>query len=90
MTKPNRRAGLHRSYAQIILFPLKFYGPLHVLPKSQKNEKEMHWGRTSMAVGEDLNGSGGACEGGVRCTREPQRRARVGGAHGGCGGGHTL
>jgi hypothetical protein len=42
MTKPNRRAEHHRSYAQINLFPFKFYRPPHILPKSQKNEKEKH------------------------------------------------
>jgi hypothetical protein len=60
MTKPNGRAGHHISYAQINPFPFKFYGPPHVLPKSQKK----HWARTSTALGEDLDGGGGA-RGGV-------------------------
>jgi hypothetical protein len=55
MTKPNRRAEHHISYAQINLFPFKFYRPPHILPKSQKNEKEKHvalkhWERTSTVV----------------------------------------
>jgi hypothetical protein len=78
MTKPNRRTGHHRSYAQI-------------------NEKEKPWGRTSMAVGENLNGGGGPRGGGagarceprrqVREWRGPRRRACGGGACGGHGGG---
>jgi hypothetical protein len=74
MTKPNRRAGHHRSYAQINPFPFKFYGPPHVLPKSQKNKK----GKAccSEALGEDLDSGGGAHGGGVGARREPQRRVR--------------
>jgi hypothetical protein len=49
MTKPNWRAGHHRSYAQINPFPFRFYGPPHILPKSPKK-----------ALGKDLDGAGGA------------------------------
>jgi hypothetical protein len=65
MTKPNGRAGHHISYAQINPFPFKFYGPPHVLPKSQKK-----------ALGEDLDCVGG---GPRRWWRRTWRSGRLGG-----------
>jgi hypothetical protein len=44
---------------------------LHRPSCAQINEKEKRWGRTSTAVGEDLDGSGGAHGGVAGARHEP-------------------